>query len=174
MSVINDVYKRDLQLLLWCVKSHHSRRFIAFVRILSKSGDGYMQFMLPSLLLLLDFQSGLSFFMLVAIAFAIERPIYFILKNTLKRRRPPEVMTNFFSLVTPSDKFSFPSGHTMAAFLLAGLASFYFGSAAYPLYAWASAVGASRVILGVHFPTDILAGACLGSGLAYSIISQVM
>lgn len=169
MNVINDVYKRDLQLLLWCVKSHHYKRFIAFVRIISKSGDGYMQLLLPLLLILYDTHTGLNFFILVASAFAIERPIYFVLKNTLKRRRPPEVVPHFLSLVKPSDKFSFPSGHTMAAFLLAGLASHYFGSDAYVLYLWAMAVSSSRVILGVHFPSDIVAGAFLGMTMAYTI-----
>jgi len=167
MNVINDVYKRDVQLLRWCVKSHHYKRFIVFVRAISKTGDGYMQLILPTFFLIQDAHTGFSFFVLVAIAFAIERPIYFVLKNTLKRRRPPDVVPHFFSLVTPADQFSFPSGHTMAAFLLAGLTVFHFGSAAFPLYAWAIAVGASRVILGVHFPTDIFAGACLGTTIAY-------
>lgn len=128
-----------------------------------------MQLLLPLLLLMYEPNSGLTFFILVLSAFAIELPIYFVLKNTLKRRRPPEVVPHFFSLVTPSDKFSFPSGHTMAAFLLAGLATQYFGSDAYALYVWATAVGSSRVILGVHFPTDIFAGACLGTLLSYFV-----
>ena len=167
MNVINDVYKRDLQLLLWCVKSRHHKRFIAFVRIISKTGDGYMQLALPIFFLIREPSSGFSFFVLVVAAFAIERPIYFVLKNTLKRPRPPEVVPHFFSVITPSDQFSFPSGHTMASFLLASLTVIYFGSAASVLYIWAVAVGASRVILGVHFPTDIFAGACLGTGLAF-------
>lgn len=167
MNVKNDVYKRDLQLLLWCVRSHSYRRFISFIRILSRSGDGYLQILLPFTIFLFDANNGNEFLSLACLAFAIERSLYFVLKNTLKRRRPPEVIPYFFSIVTPSDQFSFPSGHTMAAFLLAGLCSAYFGSIAYPLYIWACAIGASRVILGVHFPTDIIAGAALGSFIAY-------
>lgn len=173
MNVINNVYKRDLQLLLWCVKSHSYRRFIAFVRIISRSGDGYLQILLPCCIAAAEPTDGLDFLLLVALVYAFERPLYFVLKHSLKRRRPPEVIPYFFSLVTPSDQFSFPSGHTMAAFLLAGLCSFYFGSTAYPLFIWASAVGASRVILGVHFPTDILAGATLGLSIAYGASSLI-
>lgn len=171
MNVKNDVYKCDLQLLLWCVRSHSYKRFIAFVRIISRSGDGYLQLLLPSMLALIEPELGANFFLLALLAFTIERPIYFVLKRTLKRRRPPEVIPYFSSLVTPSDQFSFPSGHTMAAFLLAGLCCLSYGSAAYPLYIWASMVGVSRVILGVHFPTDILAGASLGTGIAYLVVT---
>lgn len=169
MNVIMNVYKRDCQLLLWCVKSHSYGRFITFIRAVSHTGDGYLHLLLPLMVMLVDPEQGRSFLLLILTAFTIERPLYFVLKNTLKRRRPPAVIPYFFSLVKPSDQFSFPSGHTMASFLLAGLAITYFGSSAYPLYIWASAVGASRVILGVHFPTDILAGASLGSLIAFGI-----
>lgn len=169
MNVFNDVYKRDCQLLLWCVKSHSYKRFITFVRAVSHTGDGYLHLLLPLMVMWIEPQQGVDFFLLVFSAFTIERPLYFILKNTLKRRRPPAVIPYFFSLVNPSDQFSFPSGHTMAAFLLAGLAITYFGSSAYLLYIWACAVGVSRVILGVHFPTDIVAGATLGSLIAFGV-----
>lgn len=169
MSMINDVYKRECKILLWCVKSHHFQGFINAVRILSHTGDGYLHLLLPLFVIIIDPQQGLAFLLLLLTAFSIERPLYFILKNTLKRRRPPEVIPCFFSLVTPADQFSFPSGHTMAAFLLAGLAFLHFGSMASPLYFWATAIGASRVILGVHFPTDIIAGATLGSMLALGV-----
>lgn len=170
MSVINNVFQRDLQLLLWCVKSHSHHRFILAVKAVSKSGDGYMQIALPLGLWLLGQQNGEAFFWLTCLAFSIERPIYFVLKNTLKRQRPPQVIPCFQSLVTPSDKFSFPSGHTMAAFLLAGLVIYYFGIIAVGIYLWAISVGISRVVLGVHFPTDILAGAFLGTLIAYLVV----
>lgn len=169
MNVFNDVYKRDCQLLLWCVKSHSYKRFITFVRAISHTGDGYLHLLLPLMIMWIEPQQGLDFLLLVLTAFSVERPLYFILKNTLKRRRPPAVIPYFLSLVKPSDQFSFPSGHTMAAFLLAGLATIYFGSSASLLYVWAGAVGISRVILGVHFPTDIVAGACIGSLIALGV-----
>ena len=127
-----------------------------------------MQVIVPILVAI--YSESLTFFMIALTAFAVERPIYFILKNTLKRRRPPDIVPNFKCLVTPSDQFSFPSGHTMAAFLLTGLVVVEFGAIALPMYLWATAVGASRVILGVHFPSDILAGASLGSFILIGVV----
>lgn len=163
MRVLNDIYRYDRRMLLWCGKSHYYPQLIRLVRVMSRSGDGYMQLLLPLVILVLNPLIGKAFLPVVATAFAIERPLYYVLKNTLRRRRPAQVVPSFNSVIHASDEFSFPSGHTMAAFVLAGVAALTFGLAAAPLYFWAVAVGISRVILGVHFPSDVLAGASLGS-----------
>ncbi len=166
MTVLNYLYQYDLRMLLWCGKSRCNSKFMRWVRLVSRSGDGYLQLLLPIALLVLLPAGGEGFLWLAMSAFMVERPLYFILKNSLKRRRPSDVVPYFSSVVLPSDRFSFPSGHTMAAFLLATLCYLYFGTIALPLYLWACAVGASRVLLGVHFPSDILAGASIGTVIA--------
>lgn len=171
MAMLESIYQVDLRLLLWCRKSRYYPQFITMTRALSRTGDGFMQVLFPLSYWLLSPETGHQFFFLALLAFAIERPIYFVLKNCLKRRRPPEVVPDFTSIIRASDQFSFPSGHTMAAFLLAGLAIWFIGVAAWPLYIWATMVAASRVILGVHFPTDTIAGALLGTSIAYFVVT---
>ncbi len=163
------IYPYDLRMLLWFLHRRHRQLWIAAARAFSRSGDGLMQVLLPSLILLIDREHGPYLFVLTAIAFSIERPLYWILKNTCQRKRPPEAIPSFHSVITASDRFSFPSGHTCGAFLLAGLVTIYFPTLAVPMYLWASCVGVSRVVLGVHFPTDILAGAAIGSSIAWLI-----
>jgi len=122
---------------------------------------------------LLYWSEGLSpFLQAVLLAFAIERPVYFVLKNGLRRNRPQAALQNFRSIITPSDQFSFPSGHTSAAFMMATLLGFYCTPLTIPLYCWAALVGFSRVVLGVHFPTDTLVGAILGIGTALFSLGQ--
>ena len=133
---------------------------MCFIRLVSRSRDGYLQVLLRFLLILLEADQARRF------ALLIERPLYLVLKNTLKRRRPPYVLPNFTSIIRASDQLSFPSGHTMASFLLAELVVGLFGIDAWPLYIWATLVGMSRGFLGVHFPTDILAGATFCSLIA--------
>ncbi|MCV6604885.1 MAG: phosphatase PAP2 family protein, partial [Porticoccaceae bacterium] len=87
-----------------------------------------------------------------------------------KRDRPADALPEFKSFITPSDKFSLPSGHTSAAFLMAGILCHLFNPLVWLLYPWACLVGTSRVFLGVHFPTDILAGATMGSSIALMAI----
>ena len=77
-------------------------------------------------------------------------------------------------LITPSDKFSFPSGHTAAAFVFANIVVAFFPSLSIPLYLFATLVGLSRVMLGVHYPGDILAGMVLGLACSWAALALVI
>ncbi|MBK0378514.1 phosphatase PAP2 family protein [Mucilaginibacter segetis] len=92
-----------------------------------------------------------------------------LLKNLIHRQRPfvahPEL---FYGKSSPTD-YSFPSGHTSTAFATATSLSLAFPKwyVIAPSFAYASAVGYSRMYLGVHYPSDVLAGAAVGIGSAF-------
>jgi membrane-associated phospholipid phosphatase len=90
------------------------------------------------------------------------------MKQTIRRERP---FTTYPELDKQSDggSYSFPSGHTSTAFATATSLSIAFPKwyVIAPSFVWASAVGYSRMDLGVHYPSDVLAGAIVGSGSAY-------
>jgi membrane-associated phospholipid phosphatase len=102
-------------------------------------------------------------------AIAIELIVSETMKETIKRRRPAESY--------PLDIFpyrnvygrAFPSGHTSLAFATAASLSLQCKKwyVTVPAYLWASSVGYSRIYLGVHYPSDVLAGAAVGIGSAY-------
>jgi len=153
----------DLVAFQWCLSRKHARQLARVSRWVSHSGDGIYYVIIGIIVALFEPVFGLPFFLTGLLAFGIELPLYLVLKNSIKRRRPDDVLTEFVAFLIPSDKFSFPSGHTAAAFVMATLISFYFPEFAPLAYSVASAIGFSRVLLGVHFPSDILAGALLGS-----------
>lgn len=69
---------------------------------------------------------------------------------------------------------SFPSGHTMVTFTVAATLAFYYPRIAIILYPLAALVGLSRVYLGSHYPSDVVAGAFLGIGFAYLLVSNII
>ena len=103
-----------------------------------------------------------SFLLSALLAFPLERLLYHLLKQSMKRDRPCEGIVDVQFRVRPPDQFSFPSGHTASAFLMMTLLTNFFPVLRIPTLLWASTVGIARVYLGVHYPTDVLAGAILG------------
>ncbi|MDD1611375.1 MAG: phosphatase PAP2 family protein [Methylococcaceae bacterium] len=166
MKLLYSIHKYDVYLFTWLVNIKINTPLTKVSRTLSKTADGPLYVLLAALLCKYQgFES--PFLHAILLAFLIERPTYFVLKNSFKRNRPAAALENFVSVIIPADKFSFPSGHTSAAFMMATLISYFSQpfadlSLVFLLYGWAALIGFSRVILGVHFPTDTLMGAVLG------------
>ncbi len=96
-----------------------------------------------------------------------------LFKNTITRKRPylvlPEVNTFWRKLLKD---YSFPSGHTTAGFSLAATLAIHFPAYSLVSYFLATMVGVSRVYTGMHYPSDVLSGAFLGTGFA--ILTQII
>ncbi|AWI07260.1 phosphatase PAP2 family protein [Clostridium drakei] len=86
-----------------------------------------------------------------------------IFKKSVSRIRPFLIVNNLNIKKIGIDEYSFPSGHTTAAFTICVMISLFCPSIAFLLILLASLVGISRIYLGVHYPSDVFAGAILGT-----------
>ncbi len=163
----NGLSNLDVTTYLWLHRVQEKSVLTRINRWVSRSGDGYLYVAIAALTFWLAPSTAFDFLKVGLFAFAIELPAFRLLKEWIKRDRPFVRVPGCPSAIEPHDKFSMPSGHTAAAFLMAGLISAFYVQFAVAAYCWAALIGNSRVALGVHYPGDVMAGALLGSSSVF-------
>jgi undecaprenyl-diphosphatase len=99
------------------------------------------------------------------LAVAVGIALFVNIKRVCGRRRPCALEPHCWAKLLPPDQFSFPSGHTITAFAVAVALGTFYPAMRPGLFFCASSVAASRVVLGMHFLSDVLAGAVVGATL---------
>jgi undecaprenyl-diphosphatase len=136
----------------------------------TRMGDGWLWYSLGALLLAFGGPRGYLAFAAAGAAAIFGIFVFKALKKLSRRPRPCQLQPHCWANVLPPDQFSFPSGHTMTAFSIALVVSYFYPGLEGPLYFLAMSIGVSRIVLGMHFLSDVLAGAVLGSALGLASI----
>jgi undecaprenyl-diphosphatase len=153
----------------WCVRLNRTgaRREVAlFFRLVSQWGNGAFWYGLMAVLLVYGGREALLPVAHMAATGLVGTLIYKWLKRRTLRPRPYAVHPDVTCLTAPLDQFSFPSGHTLHAVAFSLVALAYFPFVAPVVIPFTLACAASRVVLGLHYPSDVLAGAVLGAAIA--------
>lgn len=135
-------------------------------QVASRLGDGVLWYTLIAVLALGFGEKGVQVALRCAMAGAVGLLLYRNLKNTLVRERPFMTHAAIICAGKPLDRFSFPSGHTLHAVSFTIIAGTAFPLLALVLVPAATLIALSRMVLGLHYPSDVLAGALLGATVA--------
>ncbi|MBX3702236.1 MAG: phosphatase PAP2 family protein [Steroidobacteraceae bacterium] len=151
-----------------------SRSFVhGFFATISRLGDGVFWYASMTAMAVLGGSRGAFAALHMAATGLAALALYKTLKRRIRRPRPCAVGRGIVALVAPLDQFSFPSGHTLHAVAFTVIACAWFPALAVVLVPFAMLVGLSRVVLGLHYPSDVLAATAIGLALAAVSLSLV-
>lgn len=153
----------------WCLRVNRwgqwqwIRRFFAAV---SRLGDGAFWYVLMAGMVVVDGMQGLAASVHLAGTGAIALILYTLLKRWTRRPRPFASDLRIRAWIAPLDEFSFPSGHTLHAVAFSLVAVAHYPALVWLVAPFSACVAVSRVVLGLHYPSDVLAATAIGSALA--------
>jgi undecaprenyl-diphosphatase len=140
-------------------------------RLVSRLGDGVFWYSVMLALSITQGRAGLEIALRMLAAGMLGLVVYKLLKSRTTRPRPYQVLGDVRAGIAPLDAFSFPSGHTLHAVAFTVVAVSYFSALAWVLVPFTVLVALSRVVLGLHYPSDVLAGAAIGAGVAQAVLA---
>lgn len=158
--------RHDTRLCLACNRWGMRRAVRAYFGGVSRLGDGVFWYLLMLGIVLVDGWEGLRASAHLAATGVVALLLYRHLKRWTRRPRPFASDRRIRALARPLDEFSFPSGHTLHAVSFTVVALAYYPALAWLLIPFAASVAASRVVLGLHYPSDVLAATGIAVALA--------
>lgn len=159
--------EREAALCVACNRWGRRQYVHRFFAATSRLGDGVFWYALMGAIVLFGGAQGLAASAHLAATGVVALALYRLLKRWTRRPRPFAADRRISALARPLDEFSFPSGHTLHAVAFTVVALAWYPALAWLLVPFSALVAASRVVLGLHYPSDVVAacgfGALLGA-----------
>jgi len=140
---------------------------------ISRVGDGWLWYLVVVCLPWAGGSAGPSAAIRMFCVGAVDIVVYKIIKRWIARARPCHACASIRACVPSLDEFSFPSGHMLHSVACSVVLSAYYPAVAFFVWPFAVLVGISRIVLGLHFPSDVLVGALIGAliGATTAVVS---
>lgn len=165
--MLNMIVRRDY-IVMHRANNWDAPRWIQLYALGStRGGDGWLWLAVGLVILLFGGQERFAAVGGGSLAGLLSIAAFVWLKRFTGRKRPIHIEAHCWATLLPPDQFSFPSGHTMTAFAVGVSLSLFYPAMAVGLFFCALSVAISRILLGMHFLSDVLAGALIGAGLGY-------
>jgi undecaprenyl-diphosphatase len=133
----------------------------------TRGGDGWLWYAMGLAILLFGGEERFAALGAAGLSSVLSILLFIWLKRLTGRRRPCQIEPHCWATLLPPDQFSFPSGHTMTAFAVAIPLALFYPTITLGLLFCALSIAMSRILLGMHFLSDVVAGALIGTGLGY-------
>jgi len=161
-AVWNQIQSSDHRLMKRVHRWRAPRWFRVLMIAATRGGDGWLWYALAIILLLYGGEHRFAAIGAGASAAVVSILLFSALKKASHRKRPCEIEPHCWASILPPDKYSFPSGHSITAFSIAISIGLFYPELQASLLAVAFLIAGSRIILGMHFLSDVLAGSTIG------------
>jgi undecaprenyl-diphosphatase len=131
----------------------------------TRGGDGWLWYSMALVVAMFGGERRVGAIASATLAGAVGVALFMKLKRVIGRKRPCAIEAHCWAQLLPPDQFSFPSGHTITAFAVSVALSTFYPEMEAGLFFCAISIAASRILLGMHFLSDVIAGAVLGAML---------
>lgn len=158
--------RRELSACIICNRANHYPILATIFSSASYLGNGLLWYVLMLTLLISQGSAAVPLVLTMGAVGIASTILYKLLKNSTMRPRPCAVTAALLRTVEPLDHFSFPSGHTLHAVAFTTLVVSHHPQLGWFLIPFTVIVAASRLVLGLHYPSDVLVGASIGAGAA--------
>ena len=165
------IQRRDHRLMQRMNRWRAPRWIRIWMIVATRLGDGWIWYGLGLILLAFGGPNRFSAVGAAGSAAILGILVFKVLKRLSHRPRPCQIEPHCWSKVLPPDQFSFPSGHTMTAFSIAIVVSYFYPALEGVLLFLALSIAVSRIVLGMHFLSDVLAGVVLGVALGCASVT---
>jgi len=167
-AMLNFIDHRDHRLMRRVNRWPAPRWIRIWMLCATRGGDGWLWYALGLVLLLCGGDARFRAVGAAVLSAGSGIALFLRIKKATGRKRPCAIEPHCWATLLPPDQFSFPSGHTITAFAVAVSLSSFYPELAAGLFFCAISVAASRILLGMHFLSDVLAGAAIGALLAFA------
>lgn len=164
-AVWDQIELNDYRLMRRVHRWRAPRWFRILMIVSTRSGDGWLWYALGVILFIYGGQNRFVAIGAATSAAAVGIFLFRTLKHASRRKRPCEIEPHCWAVILPPDRYSFPSGHSITAFCVAVSVGLFYPELQGYLLTVAFLIAGSRIILGMHFLSDVLAGSAIGVGL---------
>jgi undecaprenyl-diphosphatase len=167
-TILGFISRRDHRVMRRLNGWHAPRWLQVWMITATRGGDGWLWYALAALIALFGGAERWRALESALIASSVGIAVFLGLKRMFKRPRPCALEPHCWANLLPPDQFSFPSGHTITAFAMAVSIGAFYPVLLPVLLFFANSIAISRIMLGMHFLSDVVAGAAIGTALAYA------
>ena len=166
-TMLEYIASRDHRLMRRVHKWRAPRWVRLWMICATRGGDGWLWYPMALAILLFGGEERFAAVAAAGLAVGAGVALFLVVKRRTCRKRPCALEPHCWASLLPPDQFSFPSGHSITAFAMAVSLGLFYPALMIGLLFVAVSIGISRIVLGMHFLSDVIVGSGLGSLLGY-------